>query len=218
MQQSPEIPANLADIRKDYALSSLDEREVDRDPFAQFRTWLAEAMAARCPEPTAMSLATVGANGRPSSRIVLLKEADARGFVFYTNYESRKGQDLAANPFGALMFHWVELERLVRIEGRIEKVEPEAADAYFAVRPVKSRVGAHASPQSRPIPDRAWLERSFAEAEARLGEEPPRPAHWGGYRLLPDSFEFWQGRRSRLHDRVVYRASGTDWTLGRLAP
>ena len=218
MQQSPENPANLADIRKDYALSSLDERDVDRDPFEQFRKWLAEAMAAQCPEPTAMSLATVAAGGRPSSRIVLLKEVDDRGFVFYTNYESRKGRELAANPFGALMFHWVELERLVRIEGRIEKVEPEAADAYFAVRPVKSRIGAHASPQSRPIADRAWLENAFAEAEARFGDAPPRPAHWGGYRLLPDAFEFWQGRRSRLHDRIVYRPGGGAWTIGRLAP
>jgi pyridoxamine 5'-phosphate oxidase len=218
MAPTTDISARLADLRKDYALSSLDVGDVSADPAAQFRKWLDEAIAAKCPEPTAMSLATVGATGRPSSRIVLLKEIDARGLVFYTNYESRKGRELAVNPFGAIMFHWVELERQVRIEGRVEKADVASADAYFGSRPLLSRVGAHASPQSREIADRAWLEREFAAASARLGENPPRPAHWGGYCLVPDSFEFWQGRRSRLHDRLAYSLRDGGWAIARLAP
>lgn len=211
-------PVNIADLRRDYALSSLDERDVAADPLAQFRKWLDEAIDARCAEPTAMSLATVGTGGRPSSRIVLLKEAGAAGLVFYTNYASRKGRELSANPQAALLFYWAELEREVRIEGRVEKADTGAADTYFASRPLSSRIGAVASPQSEVIPDRAWLDERFRAAEAEHGPAPARPPHWGGYRLVPDVFEFWQGRASRLHDRLEFRRDGARWRVGRLAP
>ncbi len=211
-------PVNIADLRRDYALASLDERDVAADPLAQFRKWLDEAIGAHCPEPTAMSLATVGAGGRPSSRIVLLKEADATGLVFYTNYASRKGRELAANPQAALLFYWAELEREVRIEGRVEKADAGPADAYFASRPLASRIGAVASPQSEVIPDRAWLDERFRAAESEHGLTPARPPHWGGYRLAPEMFEFWQGRRSRLHDRIVYTKDAALWKITRLAP
>ena len=211
-------PVNIADLRRDYALSSLDERDVAADPLAQFRKWLDEAIDARCAEPTAMSLATVGSGGRPSSRIVLLKEAGAAGLVFYTNYASRKGRELSANPQAALLFYWAELEREVRIEGRVEKADAGAADTYFASRPLSSRIGAVASPQSEVIPDRAWLDERFRAAEAEHGPAPARPPHWGGYRLAPDLFEFWQGRRNRLHDRIAYTKDAARWKVARLAP
>ncbi len=218
MQPASPNEVKLGDLRKDYALSALDESEVAALPFTQFRQWLDQALSAQCPEPSAMSLATVGANGRPSSRIVLLKEVDERGLVFYTNYASRKGRDLAANPHAALLFHWIELEREVRIEGRVERAEAAAADVYFASRPLLSRIGAIASPQSEEISGRAWLEQRFSETQARFGESPPRPENWGGYRLIPESFEFWQGRRSRLHDRIVYTVRDGGWKIARLAP
>lgn len=214
-------PANapdLANLRKDYALKTLDERDVDREPLKQFGVWMVEAIHAQVPEPTAMTLATADGNGRPSARIVLLKGIDPKGFVFYTNYESRKGRDLAANPAAALTFMWKELERQVRIEGRVEKVSAEESDAYFATRPLGSRIGAWASPQSRPIDGREWLETRWAELAGRYGDTPPRPPHWGGYRLLPEYVEFWQGRMSRLHDRIVYRREAGGWRIERVAP
>jgi pyridoxamine 5'-phosphate oxidase len=209
---------NLADLRRDYALKSLDESQVDGNPLRQFETWMQEALGAQLPEPTAMHLATVGADGRPSGRIVLLKGVDAEGFVFYTNYESRKGQELAANPAASLTFLWKELERQVRIEGMVGKVSAAESDAYFSSRPMPSRIGAWASPQSRPIENRAWLVASIAKATLAHGHAPTRPPHWGGYRLVPDRIEFWQGRPSRLHDRVHYAKEAAEWRIRRLAP
>ncbi|MCX8098072.1 MAG: pyridoxamine 5'-phosphate oxidase [Casimicrobiaceae bacterium] len=211
----------IADLRKEYKLAALDERDVAPDPITQFRKWLDEAIQAQLPEPTAMNLATVGADGRPSARIVLLKGLDERGFVFYTNYASRKGRELAERPFAALTFHWVELERQVRIEGAVEKVSAEQSDAYFASRPLASRLGALASPQSEPIPSREWLQARMEQVSAAYAnqpEGPPRPAHWGGYRVRPEVIEFWQGRASRLHDRLCYRRSAEGWAIERLAP
>ena len=209
-------------MRGDYARMELDEAAVARDPFVQFERWLNEAIAASCPEPTAMSLATVAANGRPSSRIVLLKEVEAGaergGLIFFTNYQSRKGKEMAGNPHAALLFFWVELEREVRIEGRIEKVDAATSDAYFHSRPVLSRISALVSPQSVAVESRAALEQRFADAAEEHGEHPPRPSHWGGYRLVPDWFEFWQGRRSRLHDRIAFVKVAGGWNITRLAP
>lgn len=213
---------DLASLRQEYLRASLDAPDVDPDPIRQFARWFDEARAAKLPEVNAMTLATVGEDGRPSARIVLLKGANERGFTFYTNLRSRKGRDLGHRPYAALLFHWTELERQVRIEGPIERVPDRDADEYFASRPRLSRVGAWASPQSESIPDRDWLVRAFEDADRRFlaedAERVPRPAHWGGYTVVPDVVEFWQGRASRLHDRIVYRREGAGWTLGRLAP
>jgi len=209
---------NIADLRKSYERDALDEAASAADPMQQFEHWLQQALNAQLPEPNAMTLATVGADGRPSTRVVLIKEADARGIVWYTNYDSRKGRELAANPQAALQFHWVELERVVRIEGRVEKVDAAESDRYFATRPLDSRIGAWASPQSQVISSRAVLVASAARYGAQFMLHPPRPPHWGGYRLLPDHWEFWQGRKSRLHDRLRYRLDGGTWVRERLAP
>jgi pyridoxamine 5'-phosphate oxidase len=215
--------SSIADLRKSYERDELDESASAQQPIEQFRQWFEQALAADLPEPNAMTLATVGAAGRPSTRVVLIKGFDERGIVWYTNFESRKGQELSGNPFAALQFHWVELERVVRIEGRVEKVSETEADAYFASRPLDSRLGAWASPQSRVISSRAVLVANAAMASAQFLLNPPRPPHWGGYRLVPDTWEFWQGRKSRLHDRLRYRlpeddASGQNWIRERLAP
>ena len=206
-------------MRVSYQRDSLDEARAADRPLAQFTAWFDEAVTAGVTEPNAMTLATVGPEGRPSTRIVLMKGFDAHGVVFYTNYRSRKARELEAHPFVALQFHWVELERVVRIEGRAERTTPAESDAYFASRPVGSRIGAWASPQSEVIANREVLVSNADAASARYGENPPRPEHWGGYRVLPEVWEFWQGRTSRLHDRLRYRlAPNSDWVRERLAP
>jgi pyridoxamine 5'-phosphate oxidase len=210
---------SIADLRQEYSHASLSESDVASDPIAQFSKWFEEARLAQLPEFNAMSVATVGTNDRPSSRIVLIKEFDQRGFTWYTNYASRKGHDLQSNPYAALLFHWVALERQVRIEGRIEKISAAESDLYFQSRPLDSRLGAIASAQSESVANRQILEAQFATAKAQHGTHPPRPEHWGGYRLVPDYIEFWQGRSSRLHDRIVYtRQADGDWTRQRLQP
>jgi len=208
----------IADLRKSYERAELSEDASHADPLRQFEQWLEEAIAGQVPEPNAMTLATVGSDLRPSTRVVLVKGYDARGIVWFTNYESRKGQELAGNPFAALQFHWVELERVVRIEGRVEKVAPEESDAYYASRPLDSRIGAWASPQSQVIPNRTVLVANAAKYGAQFMLNPPRPPHWGGYRLVPDQWQFWQGRKSRLHDRLRYTLADGLWVRERLAP
>jgi len=210
--------SDLADLRKSYERAELDESASLADPLAQFELWLQQAISGELPEPNAMTLATVGADGRPSTRVVLIKGCDSRGIVWYTNYDSRKGRELAAHPQAALQFHWVELERVVRIEGRVEKVDAAESDAYFASRPLDSRIGAWASPQSEVISSRSVLVANAARYGAQYLLNPPRPPHWGGYRLVPDRWEFWQGRRSRLHDRLRYRLEAQQWIRERLAP
>ncbi|QHE85232.1 pyridoxamine 5'-phosphate oxidase [Hydrogenophaga sp. BPS33] len=215
----PRIPMNIADLRKSYEKAELSESASHADPLKQFDQWLNEAIRGEVPEPNAMTLATVGSDLRPSTRIVLIKGYDARGIVWYTNYGSRKGRELAGNPFAALQFHWVELERVVRIEGTVEKVSDEESDAYFQSRPLDSRIGAWASPQSEVIESRAVLVANAAKYGAQFLLKPPRPPHWGGYRLKPDNWQFWQGRKSRLHDRLRYTAQADGaWRRERLAP
>ena len=210
--------SNLSGERKSYERDALEETDAAPDPLRQFQAWMDEAFAARVPEPNAMTLATVGADGRPSTRIVLIKGFDARGIVWFTNYDSRKGRELAVHPFAALQFHWVELERVVRIEGAVERVDDAESDAYFASRPLDSRIGAWASPQSQVIASRGVLVTNAAKYAAKFLLAPPRPPHWGGFRLKPEAWEFWQGRKSRLHDRLRYRLDGGNWTRERLAP
>lgn len=212
-------PHDLAQMRKSYEQAALDETHVQADPLKQFKHWFDEAVHARLAEPNAMTLATAGADGRPSTRVLLLKGADERGLVWFTNYASRKGHDLAVNPFAALQFFWEGLERVVRVEGRVEKVTDAESDLYYRSRPLGSRIGAWASPQSEVIQSRELLEAAWADQQKRLGDDPPRPPNWGGYRLVPDRWEFWQGRASRLHDRLVFEL-GADgqWALKRLAP
>ena len=217
MSHSP-LSSSIADLRKSYERAELSEDASHADPLQQFDQWLREAMAAQVPEPNAMTVATVGSDLRPSTRVVLIKGYDAQGIVWYTNYDSRKGRQIAGNPYAALQFHWVELERVVRIEGVVEKVSEAESDAYFHSRPLDSRIGAWASPQSQVIPSRGVLVANAAKYGAQFLLKPPRPPHWGGFRLRPDQWEFWQGRKSRLHDRLRYRLEDGTWERERLAP
>lgn len=211
---------SLADLRRNYALESLLESDVAPNPFVQFDKWFNEALQAQVPEPNAMTLATATAEGRPSARTVLLKGFDEAGFVFFTNYESRKGRELSANPQAALLFVWLELERQILIEGLVEKIPAAESEAYFISRPRGSQLGAWASPQSRVIASREVLEQNLLDLEQQYRDAAvlPTPEHWGGYRVSPNTFEFWQGRESRLHDRIRYTKSGLDWQIERLAP
>lgn len=217
MPESP-LPQDVADLRRDYRLSALDEVDVADDPIEQFRRWFDDALRAQVPEPNAMTVASVDPDGQPSARVLLLKGIDGGGFTFFTNYESRKAGHWERNPRAALVFLWHELERQVRVEGTVTRVSAAESDEYYLRRPLGSRLGAWASPQSRVIADRAVLERREAEYRERFGDAPPRPAHWGGYRCTPHLVEFWQGRPSRMHDRLRYRLADGRWQLERLAP
>ena len=210
----------IADLRKEYMLHGLRKADLDPNPIAQFRVWFDQALAAGLPEPNAMTLATATPDGRPSARMVLIKGVDARGFVFYTNYQSRKGHELESNPFAALVFYWAELERQIRIEGYIERVPAAESDAYYQSRPFGSQIGAWASAQSEIMPDREGLEQRVGELAAQYADgQVPRPPHWGGYRVIPHTIEFWQGRPSRLHDRIRFTLqSNGHWKRERLAP
>jgi pyridoxamine 5'-phosphate oxidase len=209
---------DIARLRTDYMKGALDEEHADPDPIRQFARWWDEATRSQLSEANAMILATSDREGRPSARAVLLKGYDASGFVFFTNYASRKGRELADNPRAALLFFWSELERQVRIEGTVEQLTPAESDEYFRSRPLASRIGAWASPQSEPIPSKSWLLARAAEMGLRHGLNPARPPNWGGYRVRPEQLEFWQGRPSRLHDRLQYTLVGGSWTRARLAP
>lgn len=208
---------DLSAFRESYSLSALSEDNVPADPIPLFNNWLEQAIAARLPEPNAMTLATIDLNGMPAARVVLLKEVSKSGFVFYTNYDSDKGVELSKNPNASLVFLWLEMQRQVRVVGKVSKVHPKTSDAYFALRPRGSQIGAWVSPQSRPIPNREVLEREY---EAILKDDSPlkRPPHWGGYRLMPERVEFWQGRENRLHDRILYVKDDSEWKIFRLAP
>ncbi len=211
---------NVADLRKEYTLQGLSETDVHSNPFEQFKIWFDQAIAAQLPEPNAMTLATATLDGKPSARMVLLKDYDQRGFVFFTNYESYKGQQLLENPWGAIAFWWVQLERQVRIEGRIEKVSAAESDHYFQSRPRDSQLGAWVSNQSQVVDSREVLEARLSHLKEEYHNKPvPRPPQWGGFRLIPSAIEFWQGRPSRLHDRLLYRPlEDGSWTIQRLSP